>query len=255
MKKLLIKYNKIIKKNKNKNLQVKELHRLYSVQKKLMNEEKKEISKKSRSWDPRINTSTTSEHMNHSHQFIKWHSPNPTSTQFITANSSAAAGSNFHIHAIREDLNSREQSGSCSGDTVRMPRGFDLQRPASASAADQEDMSAGISATDDDQAAGSSSHRIVLKGNKAMKMMSENDTDEESEVELTLSIGSCLSKNKSKSHKPNQLDSSASLKAHDHHHKGGDCSDPTTPISSSSAPLFDQERKQPHWLFHGLKLK
>ena len=74
---------------------------------------------------------------------------------------------------------------------------------------------------------------------------------EDSEVELTLSIGSsCLSKKKSK--KPHQLDLSASFKTDQR--SGGDCSDPTTPMSSSSA-TFDHERKQPHWLFHGLKLK
>ncbi|XP_048325135.2 uncharacterized protein LOC107403651 isoform X1 [Ziziphus jujuba] len=245
---------------KKKKLQVKELHRLYSAQKKLMSEVKKEITKQSRSWDPRINSTTTtttitnSDHMNHS-QFINWHNPNPTTPQFITTSSSA---NNFHIHTLREDFNSRERSGSCSGDTVRMSRGFDLERPAA-----EGDMSTGISAVNEDHqaaatASGLSSHNLVLKRNKMMTVMmsttttTERSDDEESEVELTLSIGSCLSKKKSKSGKPNQLDSSASFKAD--HRPEGDCSDPTTPMSSSSA-TFDQERKQPHWLFHGLKLK
>ena len=147
-------------------------------------------------------------------------------------------GASFHIQSLRDDLNSRECSGSCSGDTMRISRGFDLERPA------EEDISTGVSTIDEGR-----SSNLLLKSSK----MSIDCPDEDSEVELTLSIGSSLSKkgSNSKSRKDiKELDSSASFKSD----RGGECSDTTTPMSSSSA-TFDQERKQPHWLFHGLKLK
>lgn len=202
-----------------------------------MGELKREI-KQSRIWDPRINNNSDISHS----QLINWQS---STAQFTSTG--AAATNTFHIQSLRDDLNSREMSGSCSGDTMRISRGFDLERPAT-----EEDMSTGVSTLDEDQAAGSSSHHIVY--NKGSKMIMSTNADglgEDSEVELTLSIGSsCLSKKKSK--KPHQLDLSASFKTDQR--SGGDCSDPTTPMSSSSA-TFDHERKQPHWLFHGLKLK
>lgn len=46
-----------------------------------------------------------------------------------------------------------------------------------------------------------------------------------------------------------ELDSPASIMSG----KGENYSDPTTPMSSSST-TFDQERKQPHWLLHGLNI-
>lgn len=209
-----------------------------------MGELKREI-KQNRICDPRINNSNSE--ISHS-QFIHRQS----STAQITSTGAHAANNNFHIQSLRDDLNSRERSGSCSADTMRMSRGFDLERPAN-----EDDMSTGVSAVDEDQAAGSSSHHMVnVKGKKMMVGTNISDgSDEDSEVELTLSIGSssCLSKKKYKSEKkPPQLDSSASFKTDQR--SGGDCSDPTTPMSSSSA-TFDHERKQPHWLFHGLKLK
>nr|KYP62379.1 hypothetical protein KK1_016911 [Cajanus cajan] len=84
------------------------------------------------------------------------------------------------------------------------------------------------------------------------------------EVDLTLSIGgSQVKKNNNKkpyllplgcSDSPNgktrELNSSLSFQSD----RVGDCSDPTTPMSSSSV-TFDQERKGPHWLSQGLKLK
>ncbi|KAK2646257.1 hypothetical protein Ddye_021452 [Dipteronia dyeriana] len=75
--------------------QVKELHRLYRVQKTLMSELQKEV-KQSRIWS------------NHSHKFIKQN------------------------HATAQ--HSKERSGSCSGgEAIRITtpsRGFDLERPA-----------------------------------------------------------------------------------------------------------------------------
>ncbi|KAF5456344.1 hypothetical protein F2P56_025838 [Juglans regia] len=212
--------------------QVSELHRLYRVQKMLMEELKKEPEQN------RHRSSTTNSDIDHSH-FINPCHPTTQTT----------CGLNFSLQRLRDDPSSRERSGSCSGETVRMPRGFDLERPA------EEDISTGISAIDEDQA-GPSSQRP----NRIDKM--SIDGSEDCEVELTLSIGGILSTKTSKSTQPEigfrqsshkkvrHLDSSASFKSD----RAEDCSDPTTPMSSSSA-TFDQERERPHWLFQGLKLK
>ncbi|KAM1087603.1 hypothetical protein ACFX15_012684 [Malus domestica] len=212
--------------------QIRELHRLYSVQKMLMDELKKKI-KQNRLCGP---ITSSADHINQS-QWINWqHSITQTSS-----------GYNFHFQRLRDDPNSRERSGSCSGDTLRMSRGFDLERPA------EEDISTRFSTIDQEQA-GPSSHM-------SLKSKSATGCDEDSEVELSLSIGSSKNRKRSKSyqpqsgcseliHKAKELDSPASFKSD----RGGDSSDPTTPMSSSSATC-DQERKQPHWLFHGLKLK
>ncbi|KAF4397705.1 hypothetical protein G4B88_027574 [Cannabis sativa] len=195
--------------------QVRELHRLYSVQKMLMDELKKEI-RQAKLWDPMSRPG-----ISHS-QLINWQ-------QSATKQ---APGASFHIHSLRDELNSRECSGSCSGDPMRVSRGFDLERPA------EEDISTGVSAIGENPRGLNSN--IVLKSGK----------EDDSEVELTLSIGSSQSKKKSNSmtlKDIKELDSSASFKSD----RGAECSDPTTPMSSSSA-TFDQERKQPHWLFHGL---
>lgn len=156
-------------------------------------------------------------------------------------------GLSFNFQRLRDDPNSRERSGSCSGETLRMPRGFDLERPA------EEDISTGISAIDEDQAGPSS-----LRPSRIDKM-SIDGSDEDCEVELTLSIGGSLSTKSTQpeigfresSHKKvRQLDSSASFKSD----RAENRSEPTTSTSSSSA-TFDQERERPHWLFQDLKLK
>ncbi|GMN52013.1 hypothetical protein TIFTF001_021161 [Ficus carica] len=207
--------------------QVSELHRLYSVQKMLMDELKKEI-KQSKIWDPMSSSDISTL------QLINRHQPATKLT--------SPGATNFQIQGLRDDnLNSRECSGSCSGDTMRISRGFDLERPA------EEDMSTGVSAADEYQ--GGRGSKTALKSSK----MSIDGPDEESDVELTLSIGSSASKKGSKANNKEmkELDSSASFKSD----RGGECSEPTTSMSSSSAIIFDQERKQPHWLFHSLKLK
>ncbi|KAG7972575.1 hypothetical protein I3843_07G190900 [Carya illinoinensis] len=213
--------------------QVSELHRLYRVQKMLMEELKKEPKQ------DRHRSSTTNSDINHSH-FINPCHPTTRTT----------CGLNFSLQRLRDDPSSRERSGSCSGETVRMPRDFDLERPA------EEDISTGISAVDEDQAEPSSQ-----RPNRIDKM-SIDGSDEDCKVELTLSIGGILGTKTSKSDLPEigfrqpshkkvrHLDSSASFKSD----RAEDCCDPTTPMSSSSA-TFDQERERPHWLFQGLKLK
>ncbi|XP_004146328.2 uncharacterized protein LOC101222016 [Cucumis sativus] len=209
--------------------QVKELHRLYSVQKMLMEELRKE-SKQNALWCPKA--------MNH---LLFNNRENQNQTAQTTG-----GGLIFNLQSLRsDDPSSRERSGSCSGDNMRIiSRGFDLERPAA-----EEDMSTGVSTVDEDQA-GPSTPIVVGK------MSIDGCEDEESDVELTLSIGGSLSKKRSKSFPPltqkkREIDSSLSFKS-----ERGDqeCSDPTTPMSSSSATC-DQETKRPHWLFQSLKLK
>lgn len=219
--------------------QVRELHRLYNVQKMLMEELKKEI-KQNRIWASPM----TSSDINQS-QFN-----NP---QHLT--SQTTCGYNFHGHG---EPSSRERSGSWSGsDTMKIARAFDLERPAG------EDISAEASAVEEDQAGPSS-----LMHSRINQMSIAGGSDEDSEVELTLSIGGSSSNKKmpmnSKPHSQEvectnshqsihkeirELDSSASFKSE----RGEEFSDPNTPMSSSSA-TFDQERIRPHWLFQGLSI-
>ncbi|KAJ9162809.1 hypothetical protein P3X46_022553 [Hevea brasiliensis] len=220
--------------------QVRELHRLYSIQKMLMDELNKEIKQNKKYRSPMSSSSD----INVQSQFINQHNPT-TQTSYLYS---------FNF----QGLSPRERSSSCSGETRRMTtRGFDLERPAA-----EEDISTAVStAIDDHRAAGASSF-IPLKGNYKM---STYGSDQESEVELTLSIGGSSTSTSSKkmimstnkelgfseqiNKRTKELDSPASIKSE----KGEDCSTPTTPMSSYSS-TFDHERKQPHWLFQGLSL-
>ncbi|KAJ6435472.1 hypothetical protein OIU84_000624 [Salix udensis] len=109
--------------------QVRELHRLYSVQKILMEDLEKENKQNRKYWAP-----ITSPDIN-CYELVN----RPNSTALTTC------GYSFHIQSLREDPSSRE-SGSRSGETVKMSRGFDLERPA------DEDISTGVSAADEKQA-------------------------------------------------------------------------------------------------------
>ena len=146
---------------------------------------------------------------------------------------------------VQDDPSSRELSSSCSGDTLRMARGLDLKR------ANQEGVSTAFNAIDE-------AHQHP-EDNK-MSLV------EESEVELTLSIGTPTSrKKKPENHQPNRslelacseltnneipdLGSSSSFKSD----RGDECSDLANAASSSSATTEDY-RKQPLWLFQGLSL-
>ncbi|KAG4909710.1 hypothetical protein JHK82_055744 [Glycine max] len=150
-----------------------------------------------------------------------------------------------------------ERSGSCSGETIKRKRGFDLERPT------ERDIFYGGC---DEHEAGLTSYTALER----CKISSNNDDgyDEDVEVDLTLSIGggSQVNINKNRScNKPyllplgyldspngktKDLNSSVSFQSY----RVGDFSDPTTPMSSSSV-TFDQERKGPHWISQGLKLK
>ncbi|XP_021911922.1 uncharacterized protein LOC110825736 isoform X2 [Carica papaya] len=228
--------------------QVRELHRLYSVQKMLMDEVKREI-KQNRYWI----SSTGIDNTNQCHQYSS-----------STSQGVAGFGYSFTIEGLRDHhhhhhhhhpISSRERStGSCSGpDTMRvMTRGFDLERIPTQ---DQEDV---ISTLDQDYSRPSQ---------KTEKTSINAGSDEDSEIELTLSIGgSSTSKinrlsSSSSSKRYNQLNekelsirpelenSSVSFKSD----RGDSSTGPNTPISSSST-TFDQERKRPHWLFQGLSI-
>lgn len=222
--------------------QVRELHRVYSVQKMLMDDQRKETKQK-KFWTP-----TNGIDMSHSH-FLQQQQQQQTATTLISY------GPDFHVQSLKEVTCSKERSGSCSGETMKRQRGFDLQRCA------ERD----IFGRCEENEAGPSSYTALERCK-----ISSNGCDEDMEVDLTLSIGGSQVKNNNNNNnsikkpyhllplgcsdspngKTRELNSSVSFQSD----RVGDCSDPTTPMSSSSV-TFDQERKGPHWLSQGLKLK
>lgn len=201
--------------------QVRELHRAYSLQKMMMEELKKE-SRQKNIWTAMndLEISLPPHHLSDQQQHQK-----RTQTSY---------GPDLQVQSLKDEHCSRERSGSCSGgDTIKMPqRGFDLARPAE---------------EEDEGEAGPNSYTAF----QGCAIRNEGD-DEDMEVDLTLSIGgSTSSQGKKKKEKPHLLYSSASFKSD----RGGECSDPNTPMSSSSV-TFDQERKGgTHWLSQDLRLK
>lgn len=191
------------------NLQVRELHRVYSVQRMLMDEHKKE---------------------NRQEKFRT-----PMNVKDIS-----------HPHFIEHQHLTAQRSRNCPADSI-MQRGFDLEKPA------EEDTFITIARGFGGEA-GPSSYTTF----QSCKI-SSGGTNEEMEVDLTLSIGGSKVQNShlhqlacldSPNGKTRVLNSSASLKSD----REGEYSDPTTPISSSSV-TFTQETKGPHCLSQGLKLK
>ncbi|KAL5131087.1 Replication protein A DNA-binding subunit E [Glycine soja] len=161
------------------------------------------------------------------------------------------ADGTWHCERCNQSIDACDfRSGSCSGETIKRQRGFDLERPA------ERDIFYGGC---DEHEAGLSSYTALER----CKISNNNDDgyDEDMEVDLTLSIGggSQVNNNKNSSSKkpyllplgcsnsPNgktrDLNSSVSFQSD----RVGDFSDPTTPMKSSSV-TFDQERKGPHWL-------
>ncbi|KAK7354714.1 hypothetical protein VNO80_20182 [Phaseolus coccineus] len=219
--------------------QVRELHRVYSVQKMLMDDQRKETKQK-KFWTPMNGID-----MSHSH-FLQ-------QQQQQTATTLISYGPDFHVQSLKEVTCSKERSGSCSGETMKRQRGFDLQRSA------ERD----IFGRCEENEAGPSSYTALERCK-----ISSNGSDEDMEVDLTLSIGGSQVKNNNNNNsikkpyllplgcsdspngKTRELNSSVSFQSD----RVGDCSDPTTPMSSSSV-TFDQERKGPRWLSQGLKLK
>lgn len=98
-------------------MQVRELHRLYSVERRLMNELKTEINQISLAGSktgPRFNDS-----------------------DYVYS----------RVESIRVDQSLREHSESCSTEILKRPKGFDLERRAE----QEDDMSTGVSATDEER--------------------------------------------------------------------------------------------------------
>lgn len=163
---------------------------------------------------------------------------------------------NFQAPSMRDiGPSSGERSGSCSGEMLKMPKGFDLERPAAATAtataAHEEDMSTGVSAIDEDQT-GLSTHM-------PRKLSGINIDEKCSDVELTLSIGGSIGEKRSQSHKQHcslklddlrDVDSSGFIKTV----KGEEFSDSDNTNMASSSTNFNQKSKQPHWIFQDLSL-
>ncbi|KAJ8543057.1 hypothetical protein K7X08_005580 [Anisodus acutangulus] len=145
--------------------QVKELHRLYNLQRKLMLGLKNEMSKKD---DTKV-ISHKSMINNTPQNLSTWQEPR----REIGFNS-------INLYGLTNDQQ-RERSGSCSGENskILIPiRGLNLEMPA-----DQE----GTSTSN-------------YEHEKSSKMRNINRCDEETDVELTLSIGPSNSKKRLKSH-------------------------------------------------------
>lgn len=202
--------------------QVRELHRLYSVQKMLMSEPKKEIDQN------RIRNTMRSSETNY---VINW--PQQTSQP--------SSGRPFHLRSLSNDPTSNERSSSSCVEAIRRPRGFDLESPAKES-----------SNIDEELPGPSFSNPCKNEG------MSIEGSDEETEVELTLSIGGKRCNKKFKSYQQHYSKQEAGFSRMNHKElvsssslmsdRGDACSGPTASIGGS-ATRSDRERKQPHWLF------
>ncbi|XP_047154383.1 uncharacterized protein LOC124825733 [Vigna umbellata] len=211
--------------------QVRELHRVYSVQKMLMDELKIE-TRQQKLWKQRNEIDVSHPHL------IK---PQHQTTQI-------SQKPDFRVGNLREDVWSRENIRSWS-DTIQMQKSFDLERPA------EEDIFSQGHGFDEGEA-GPSSYATAFQSCK----ISTSGYDEDMEVDLTLSIGGSqvnkssqlpqLACSNSTSGKTRKLNSYASFKSD----RTGEYSDPTTPISSTTV-TFTREGKGPHWLSQGLKLK
>ncbi|KAF9614692.1 hypothetical protein IFM89_019820 [Coptis chinensis] len=248
--------------------QVRELHRIYKVQKLLMaefrnNEPQLHSATILSSQTGRIGgkcivtdnqtgfwTTATISETNHS-PFSSWNHSLSNQTN---------SGYNFNtLISMRADPHLQEQSSSCSRDTSKMPRGFDLERLAEA------DISNDISVIEDKAEPNS------LKSSKdKMNITSSCDpcfyNDGENKVELTLSIVFRTNKKNSKNckahsslesgcSKPNnyerrELDRSLSIRL-----DAGDHYSERTNNTGSAGAAFDREGlQQPPWLFQALSL-
>ncbi|XP_030535760.1 uncharacterized protein LOC115744628 [Rhodamnia argentea] len=196
--------------------QVRELHRLYSVQKVLMSELKKEIEQN------RIRSAMRSSETNY---VVNW--PQQTSQP--------SSSRPFHLQSPSNDPSSNERSSSSCAEAIRRTRGFDLESPA------KENSNI------DGELPGPSFSPRSIEG-----------SDEETEVELTLSIGGKKGNKMSKSYQQHHTKTEAGFSRMNHKEivspsslmsdRGDACSGPTTSIGGS-ATTSDRERKQPHWLF------
>ncbi|KAI4377224.1 hypothetical protein MLD38_014889 [Melastoma candidum] len=146
--------------------QVRDLHRLYGTQKKIMGELKKEMER------DRFSSPLESRNAN----YINWpHQMDQT----------AAAGSSFHLHRLNGDQFSQDRNASCSREATRIRRGVDREiRPSKGHdpSIDEELLRPHLAAPDTRLA-----ERI------------DDGLDEERNVELTLGIGRESSRRKPES--------------------------------------------------------
>ncbi|XP_042479046.1 uncharacterized protein LOC122059992 [Macadamia integrifolia] len=224
--------------------QVRELHRLYKVQKMLMaelrNKEPKlhqrhqatlvgpdftEMDNQTGFWSP-----GTSSQNNHS-SFGYWQHKTTRSSDHIL----------HQHHCVRDTPSSQEPNGSFSGNALRTLRGFDLERPA------EEDLSTDAASAIEDEAGPS----FLRPSKDKMSINSSHDPrfypNEESDVELTLSIGCGSSSRKSRSH-PTHISLDVPIRSDQEQ----DCSDQT---KSTAPSTFNRESlQQQPWLFQYLSL-
>ncbi|XP_043719980.1 uncharacterized protein LOC122667675 [Telopea speciosissima] len=228
VKKTMLRHEEIFKE------QVRELHRLYKVQKMLMAEH--------RNKEPKL------------HQLVNQHHQatqgGPDFTEMdnqIGFWSPGTSSQNNHSpfenwqHCVRDDPSSQEPSGSFSGNALRIPRGFDLERPA------EENLSTDAASAIEDQTGLS----FLRPSKDKMSINNSHDPrfyqdEEDSDVELTLSIGCGSSSRKSRSHHhPNQSMPIRSDQEQDH----------SDQAKSNAHSTFNRESlQQQPWLFQYLSL-
>ncbi|CAL5376687.1 unnamed protein product [Camellia sinensis] len=168
------------------NTRVRELHRLYSVQKMLMDEMRNNKIKQEMYWGvPRIDSNCS----NYSNLLINRHQP--------TTTTGGTEYNNLHVQRVMTTLpdNTERSSSSCCGETPRIPKGFDLdldlERPAQEEEEEEEEDN--ISSTTGGVVSASKTYRAIALKNKDnnnhIDIGKEDGYDDETEVELTLSIG------------------------------------------------------------------
>eukprot|EP00262_Sarcandra_glabra_P009971 TRINITY_DN24804_c0_g1_i1.p1 TRINITY_DN24804_c0_g1~~TRINITY_DN24804_c0_g1_i1.p1 ORF type:complete len:257 (+),score=44.03 TRINITY_DN24804_c0_g1_i1:195-965(+) len=172
--------------------QVRELHRLYRVQKMLMTElrSEKKLHLLANSSSREIPVVSNCMGMDNITGFWTTGSVSQTSHPHnrhgnIQMNSTTNL---HHLYNMRANPSSMEQSSSCSENTSRVKRGFDLERPA------EEDICTDFSAVEDP----TTFFRRSLKDKIGFSVLGDTHfcVEKENEIELTLSIGHCTDKKK-----------------------------------------------------------
>ncbi|KAL5974028.1 hypothetical protein ACLOJK_030690 [Asimina triloba] len=163
-------------------------------------------------------------------------------------------GSFDELYRARPNTSSHELSSSYK-DTVRLQRGFDLERPA------REDISADASAIEDQAPV----RRGAVKTKTAADGLQDHTCffeDGEKDIELTLSIGCSYNKKKAK-HRPRSDAALSCSNSTPDESRQPQQSIPSTSVrsvqeeecSNTDGASFDQGSFQrPHWLFQALSL-
>ncbi|XP_073227052.1 uncharacterized protein [Cicer arietinum] len=169
--------------------QVRELHRVYNVQKMLMDDLKNK-TRQQKFWNPMNEID-----ISHAHSIEQQH--------------------HHTTQSLRENLGSIERIGCYFGDSIKIQKGFDLEKPAI------ENTFIGSFGIDEGEV-GTSSYNAF-------------QSNEEMEVDLTLSIGGS-----SKVKSSNMEIQLACLDSNSGKSRVGECSDTTTTINSSNTVTFTQ---------------